>query len=286
MNSLVNDDMMRKMLSTEEDMLWLVDQFIDRIIAEEHKKKDFNMYWPEFLRTQFHNNVTRVYRACESPIERYFWSSFQFEFLRRNQLLIVDQRAPYAMMEQRRNIYIGMCEAKTFFNSIPKDARPETFEEFLVVTECPDVKEIADGAICYHDLRWIHCFHLDLQTSLKANNKTIRPDGIVWIPSKPTVKVVIECDGFDYHSDKDAFTKDRQRDRWFSDNGYQIRRYSGSEIHRDPADCTHDLSDYLDSVYITETESKSWNRQLVKNNKPRPSVIEGWRERKQVVTNA
>lgn len=40
-----------------------------------------------------------------------------------------------------------------------------------------------------------------------------------------------ECDGYDYHSDKERFTKDRDRDRLMQSIDYKVNRFSGSEIN-------------------------------------------------------
>lgn len=183
-------------------------------------------------------------------------------------------------MEERRGIYRGMCECKAFYEALPDGARPAKFEQFLEVKGCPDVTATASGAMMYHDLTWIHCFHLDLQSSMRGSEgKTIRPDGVLWIPSDERVKVVIECDGFDYHSDKEAFTRDRQRDRWFSMNGFDVRRYSGSEIFKDPATCTHDLADYIYKHFEpSSAHRKQWSG-AVKKRKPSEHTIAIWRKR-------
>lgn len=44
-------------------------------------------------------------------------------------------------------------------------------------------------------------------------------------------KIGIECDGYDYHSDKDQFKKDRERLRKLELNGWSIIPFSGSEIN-------------------------------------------------------
>jgi hypothetical protein len=36
---------------------------------------------------------------------------------------------------------------------------------------------------------------------------------LVSVPLKPRVRIVVECDGFQWHGNKDSFTADRQRDR-------------------------------------------------------------------------
>ena len=50
---------------------------------------------------------------------------------------------------------------------------------------------------------------------------------------------VIECDGHDYHErTKAQATADKQRDRWMTERGIKVFRFTGSEIWRDPGSCT------------------------------------------------
>lgn len=66
-----------------------------------------------------------------------------------------------------------------------------------------------------------------------------------WIPARPTVRVIVECDGFQFHSNKDSFVNDRKRDQVFANKGYTVLRYSGTEIFQDPAGSASDLYSYL-----------------------------------------
>lgn len=73
--------------------------------------------------------------------------------------------------------------------------------------------------------------HVTLQAAFLSLR--FRVDALAWRPFG-YAPVVIECDGFDYHSDKAAFTKDRVRDRAFQEMGFRVVRFSGSEIHQNP----------------------------------------------------
>ncbi|MGC4176023.1 endonuclease domain-containing protein [Demequina sp.] len=44
--------------------------------------------------------------------------------------------------------------------------------------------------------------------------------------------VVVECDGFTYHGDEEAFIEDRRRDRACELLGYRRLRYTGSEVEQ------------------------------------------------------
>ncbi len=50
----------------------------------------------------------------------------------------------------------------------------------------------------------------------------------------PEAKLAIEADGAAYHQDKN---RDRKRDEYFQSQGWQVLRFTGSQIHRDPEGC-------------------------------------------------
>ena len=83
---------------------------------------------------------------------------------------------------------------------------------------------------------------------IRVQGRSIRADLAVFVPAAHGLKVIVECDGFDYHSHKDAFERDRQRDRVLRREGYEDLRYSGTEIYRDPIQAAQDLLDHLSGL--------------------------------------
>jgi very-short-patch-repair endonuclease len=59
------------------------------------------------------------------------------------------------------------------------------------------------------------------------------------------VNIIVECDGFSYHSSKETFISDRQRDRALKALGFDVWRFSGSEIINDPVYTPYELAEYL-----------------------------------------
>lgn len=53
----------------------------------------------------------------------------------------------------------------------------------------------------------------------------------------PDRKVAIELDGYAYHSSKDAFVKDRARQRDLEAAGWRVIRFAGTEVTTDAAAC-------------------------------------------------
>ena len=100
----------------------------------------------------------------------------------------------------------------------------------------------------YHHLHLRQCFHAVLQPpfpNVQVEGRSIRPDMLFWIPSKEDVRIVVECDGFEYHVNKDTFVTDRKRDRVLRKAGFDVLRFAGSEIYHHPAESASELFDYL-----------------------------------------
>lgn len=58
--------------------------------------------------------------------------------------------------------------------------------------------------------------------------------------------VIVECDGHDYHKlTKQQVAKDNERDMDLKLNGYEMLRFSGSQLFNDPFDCAAQVHKYL-----------------------------------------
>lgn len=55
--------------------------------------------------------------------------------------------------------------------------------------------------------------------------------------------IAIECDSFKWHGDKDAFAKDKKRERKLTDLGYPVYRFSGREINENPTKVAIEIID-------------------------------------------
>jgi very-short-patch-repair endonuclease len=64
----------------------------------------------------------------------------------------------------------------------------------------------------------------------------------------PTRKIGVELDGYEFHSSKDQFTKDRERQRELEMLGWRLIRFSGREVHNDSQDCVRQLIKWLETV--------------------------------------
>lgn len=60
-------------------------------------------------------------------------------------------------------------------------------------------------------------------------------------------KLVVECDGYEYHKDKNNFERDRKRDRILKANRFEVMRFAGSEICENAANCALEVIKYIEN---------------------------------------
>ncbi len=60
-------------------------------------------------------------------------------------------------------------------------------------------------------------------------------------------ELIVECDGHDFHErTKEQAAKDRARDREVQKAGFEIFRFTGSEIWKDPIGCAKQITDWVE----------------------------------------
>ncbi len=88
------------------------------------------------------------------------------------------------------------------------------------------------------------CLSIRLQWCLGPH----RVDFFLWAGTEPgledlepggwrSVEHVVECDGHEAHASREQRTADAQRDRFLTEQGHRVLRFTGSEIWRNPAQC-------------------------------------------------
>lgn len=99
------------------------------------------------------------------------------------------------------------------------------------------------------EFAFFRCFHYISIGLDEADRLTIEPQVKIGrytadftINSKGgEVLLVVECDGHDFHDgNKIAAARDKERDRWFTANGYAVFRFTGSQIYQRPFLCVCD----------------------------------------------
>lgn len=196
-----------------------------------------------------------MFYYCESPIEHTLVASLLAIHARMSPLSLII--APNFLHSPNPvQAFRGVCsDMQKFTDEIKtEDKRPQAFLEHIQA--CVDNNVIAPATFNYMRNHFLFynlwdlssAFHLNLQPAMKhiqMGGRTIRPDLLFWTPGDPQFRLIVECDGFDYHSDRDAFTRDRQRDRRLRLQRYDIIRFSGSEIYRNPVDTADELAGML-----------------------------------------
>jgi len=242
----------RAYLTSEERTLSLVDAFLE----QERQKWDVDVRWWFDLAcdTFVRGAVRHIFRHAESPIEQIFLNALVIHFLKFAPLhLIVIE--PTDDEERSLKLFLdrgGYCrEGWLQYRRLTGRRDYDEYKEWLddsaakgLIQPLSLVEEIHTHTIMYHDVGLWYSYHLILQPrfpTIKIQGKPIRPDMLFWIPAHPTTRLIVECDGFIVHRTREQFIKDRQRDRALKAAGYDVLRYSGSEIHQDPVGVGLDL---------------------------------------------
>ena len=76
-----------------------------------------------------------------------------------------------------------------------------------------------------------HIYKADFYIEMIKSNKNI--DKFI----KLTHPIVIECDGYDYHSSKEQMQYDYNRENNLKLSGYNVIRFTGSQIYSQPKRC-------------------------------------------------
>jgi len=245
-------------LLSKESMLHAVDDLIPKWAEEEAAATpdadpafagQINRLVSELHRT----NVNRVFDHSASEIEKVFVNSLLFGFLSVDPGGIVIgapcKDAPKLVAEKQENFRaarhvrlmtdVAGRNAKDYIEHLRKDGAmtPEEIAHWEMMTIVEPIMGEAFQIIPQAGF-----------PKLKVNDKSIRVDLLIWVGLRPDVKIVVECDGFEWHRDRETFTSDRQRDRLLQANGYQVIRCSGHEIYHQPVDCGMDLYGRLNEI--------------------------------------
>ena len=73
----------------------------------------------------------------------------------------------------------------------------------------------------------------------------------------PNKRIAIEIDGHEYHKTKYQRTHDAQRDRWLFGQGWNVLRFTGTEIHRDVDKCVSEVCKLAGVEQLTKLNQKS-----------------------------
>ncbi len=259
---------LREILQDKESFTRLARYFVIKLVEQAHEEAETdeeNLFYDmleKSLELLVDEGIELIFNITESPIERIFINSLMLNFIKADPLnLIIIPSLPNAPKQiiEFREYHLKFKDFIAWYRKKHKNLMG--IDEYLdnEVNEERMQKDermyLGRHILLYEYLNFENYFHLILQPNIpdiRISNRSIRPDLLFWVPSNDKIKIVVECDGFKYHSNKDAFIHDRKRDRALKVQGYDVLRYSGSEIYSNPIAASTDLTEYLWSIEIKD----------------------------------
>lgn len=246
---------LREVLLDSQQCLGLATHFVDGAVAESSSgDEQFRRFYKGSLQAVTEENAAEVVALAGSPIERIFLNSLLLSFIKNDGLGLLVHSTFRDTPKEIAGFREELQHFKEFVRWFSENEPADTMENFLD-------GEVRRGALIQDERRHLtrlmfryrfipldDSYHMTLQPkfpNIVVGGRTIRPDIYFWIPSRPEINIVVECDGFAYHSDKETFKTDRQRDRALKSAGYDVLRFSGSEIVADPVNSPFELANYL-----------------------------------------
>lgn len=71
--------------------------------------------------------------------------------------------------------------------------------------------------------------------------------------------IIVECDGYEYHKTKEQIDADCKRQRELTLLGYDVVRFSGSEINSDCEQCVNELIRIIESRVCKNESARASN---------------------------
>lgn len=246
---------LRQYLLGGDDFRKLANAFVEEAVAEHPDDPEFQEFFRLAMQAISEENADEVDDLAQSPIEKTFLNSLILSFIKNDGLGLLIHRTfddAAAEVKDFRKYLSNYKEFLAWFNeNKPNDGDMDAFldDKLKKGKMCQDERDYFIRLnFRYRFIPMDDSYHMTLQPkfpNVKIDGKPIRPDIYFWIPSKPEINIIVECDGFDYHSDKERFKNDRQRDRALKALGYDVFRFSGSEIIADPVGAPYELAKYL-----------------------------------------
>jgi Protein of unknown function (DUF559) len=249
---------LRKVLQDPQRFAELARHFIEKsseLHAAEAGDPKFADYLKIGMKLLLDENLRLVFELTESPIETIFINSLLLTFMKNDPLNLVVQHSVRNAPGQIQAFRQTRSQFKKFIAwYVDRRGSLAGIEDYLDrelesgKMEPGEHRYLRRQLVFYEYLDLENQFHLILQPripNIGVEGRSVRPDMLVWVPSDESVKIVVECDGFEYHNDRAAFVHDRKRDRAFKSKGYEVLRFAGAEIHADPVAASVDLAEFL-----------------------------------------
>nr|WP_320000073.1 DUF559 domain-containing protein [uncultured Draconibacterium sp.] len=257
---------LRERLLNKQDFIPVFDFFIKKSVAEYKKDEpksgevNFSEFYHTYLDGIFRLSIDRVFKYSRSPIETITLNSLILLFIKGGELDL-QITEPFTNFEEHssnlRKAHQNIMSLSKQYIDMTGDKSFKNFESFFekMINEGLYTKEDYQ-TFEYHrlivDNFLSNSYNLTIQARLPdiiVNKKGITVDLLFWKLSDEKFKLVVECDGFKWHKSKEYFTNDRKRDRLLKSNGYDVIRFSGSEIYNDPVNVAVEIYEYISEHY-------------------------------------
>ncbi len=200
------------------------------------------------------DNTQAIFKYAESPIEKIFLNALnihtfpyrkvfiQFIHHRLDITDITPERTkPQEMVVDLWRRYQKLSYKNTISGFLDMSV------EVAGISERKRERALFD-LLKYYIAKLYSLYYIVLQPTIRGvlvNGKPIRVDIYICSPNNDNFKLIVECDGYSYHSDKSSFSQDRTRDRLLHMKGYKVLRFSGSDIVANPTGMAEELRKYL-----------------------------------------
>jgi hypothetical protein len=238
---------LRDALADHESFRQLVGAYIDSAVRNVGSDDaDFQRFYRKSMELIADESARAIDAITQSPIERTFARALVLCFLEADGLgLLVHPTADDTATQVAD--YRRTLSDFRHLGHRPNDGVRRLLDNELTSGRMP-LDEWRDFAMLlprYRSSPFDGRYFMTLQPRfphVRIAGTSVRADLYFWTPKHPDINVIVECDGYQYHSGRDKFQSDRQRDRALQARGYEVLRFSGSEIHANPLAAAHELA--------------------------------------------
>lgn len=93
-------------------------------------------------------------------------------------------------------------------------------------------------------------YSIEPQFEIKVENKVYYADFILSLNNNDKLMLIVECDGHDFHKlTKEQVKRDNERDLALKKSGYEVIRFSGSQLYENAWKCADDVCSFIQERY-------------------------------------
>lgn len=131
-----------------------------------------------------------------------------------------------------RDILVGQCESPIEVSMAEALLTCETAIQHVPTLVHPTEPEPDWAGFYICAQRWVGTYRVDFACFVVGKKGEV-------------YRLAVECDGQAFHSSVPDVAADKARDRFLLTAGWPVMRFTGSEIHADPAGCGAQVSQYF-----------------------------------------